>query len=85
MLFSTDLEADFWAYYVDDDAVVKKFDAYARLCQLTQHTAVTVGCPSNGCCASSISDLPAPAAQTSADGTACYCLPWPAVLPPLAM
>ena len=58
------------------------FDAYARLCQLSQHRAVTVGCPSNGRCASSISDLPAPAAQTSAGGTACSLLPWPAVLPP---
>ena len=24
MLFSTDLEADFWAYLVDDDAVLKE-------------------------------------------------------------
>ena len=24
MLFSTDLEADFWAYLVDDDVVLKK-------------------------------------------------------------
>ena len=43
--------------------------------------AVMVGCPSNGRRASSISDLPAPAAQTSAGGTACSLLPWPAVLP----
>ena len=55
---------------------------YARLCQLSQHRAVTVGCPSNGRRASSISDLPAPAAQTSAGGTACSLLPWLAVLPP---
>ena len=41
-----------------------------------------VGSPSNGRRASSISDLPAPAAQTSAGGTACSRLPWPAVLPP---
>ena len=34
-----------------------------------------VGCPSNGCRASSISALPAPAAQTSASGTACSLLP----------
>ena len=34
---------------------------------------MTVGCPSNGRRASSISALPAPAAQTSAGGTA-YCL-----------
>ena len=37
--------------------------------------AVTVGCPSNGRRASSISALPAPAAQTSASGTACSLLP----------
>ena len=37
--------------------------------------AVTVGCPSNGRRASSISALPAPAAQTSAGGTACSLLP----------
>mgnify|MGYP000975429220 FL=1 len=43
---------------------------------------MTVGCPSNGRRASSISDLPAPAAQTSAGGTACSLLPWLAVLPP---
>ena len=36
---------------------------------------MTVGCPSNGCRASSISALPAPAAQTSAGGTACSLLP----------
>ena len=58
------------------------FDAYTRLCQLSQHTAVTVGCPSNGRRASSISDLPAPATQTSTGGTACSLLPWLAVLPP---
>ena len=31
--------------------------------------------------ASSVSDLPAPAAQTSAGGTACSRLSWPVVLP----
>ena len=41
----------------------------------------TVRCQSNGNRASSISDLPAPAAQTSASRAACSCLPWPAVLP----
>ena len=47
----------------------KKVDAHAMPCQLSQHTrAVTVGCPSNGCRASSISALPAPATQTSAAG-----------------
>ena len=35
---------------------------------------MTVGCPSNGRRASSISDLPAPAAQTSVGGTACSLL-----------
>ena len=58
------------------------FDAYARLCQLSQHTSVTVGCPSNGCRASSISDLPTPVAQTSAGRTSWSLLPWLAVLPP---
>ena len=43
---------------------------------------MTVRCPSNGRSASSISDLPAPAAQTSAGGTACSLLLWLAVLPP---
>ena len=42
--------------------------------------AVTVGCPSNDRRASSISALPAPAAQTSAGGTACSLLLWPAVM-----
>ena len=42
---------------------------------------VTVGCPSNSRRASTISALPAPAAQTSAGGTACSLLPQPAMLP----
>ena len=42
---------------------------------------MTVRCPSNGHSASSTSGLLAPAAQTSAGGTACSRLPWPAVLP----
>ena len=37
--------------------------------------AVTVGLPSNGCRASSISALPAPAGQTITGGTACSLLP----------
>jgi len=41
----------------------------------------TVRCQSNGNRASSVSDLPAPAAQTSTVRTACSRLPWPAVLP----
>ena len=40
-----------------------------------------VGCQSNNPCASSISDLLAPAAKSSAGETACSRLPWPAVLP----
>ena len=61
---------------VDAYAFIKKVDAHATPCQLSQHTrAVTVGCPSNGCRASSISTLHAPAAQTSAGGTACSLLP----------
>ena len=47
------------------EAFLKKVDAQG----------VTVGCPSNGRRASSISALPAPAAQTSAGGTACSLLP----------
>ena len=42
---------------------------------------MTVGCPSNNRRASSISDLPAPATQTSAGGTACSLLLWLVVLP----
>jgi hypothetical protein len=52
--------------------------------QLSQQmilAAVTIGCSSNGRAASLISDLLAPAAQTSTGRTACSCLPWPAVLP----
>ena len=47
------------------EAFLKKVDAQA----------VTVGWPSDGRRASSISALPAPAAQTSAGGTACSLLP----------
>ena len=46
------------------EAFLKKVDAQA----------LTVGCPSNGHRASSISTLPPPAAQTSAGGTACSLL-----------
>ena len=41
----------------------------------------TVRCQSNDNRASSVSDIPTPAAQTSAVRTACSRLPWPAVLP----
>ena len=47
------------------EAFLKKVDAQA----------VTVGCPSNGRRASSISALPAPAAQRSTSGAACSLLP----------
>ena len=51
-------------------------EAHATPCQLSQHTrAMTVRCPSNGCRASSISALHAPAAQISTGGTACSLLP----------
>ena len=53
-------------------AVFHRFEAFLKKVD-TQ--AVTVGCPSNGRRASSISALPPPAAQTSAGGTACSLLP----------
>src|SRR3954466_15003855 len=48
------------------------FSTYLRL---STDGLYTVGCPSNGRRASSISALPAPATQTSAGGTACSLLP----------
>ena len=45
------------------------------LLEIMHTRAVTVGCPSNGCRASSISVLPAPVAQTTASGTTCSLLP----------
>src|SRR3954466_2422192 len=48
------------------------FSTYLRL---STDGLYTVGCPSNGRRASSISALPAPAAQTSDGGTACSLLP----------
>ena len=59
-------------------AVSHRFEAFLKK---VDAQAVTVGWPSNGRRASSISALPAPAAQTSAGGTACSLLPWPAALP----
>ena len=47
--------------------------------RLYQHQ--TVSCQSNCNSATSVYDLLALAAQTSAGGTAYSCLPWPAVLP----
>ena len=52
-------------------AVFHRFEAFLKK---VEAQAVTVGWPSNGCRASSISALPAPAAQTSAGGTACSLL-----------
>ena len=43
--------------------------------RLSTNGLYTVGCPSNGRRASSISALPAPAAQTSVGRTACSLLP----------
>ena len=54
-------------------AIFHRFEAFVKKKVDTQ--AVTVGCPSNGRRASSISALPAPAAQTSAGRTACSLLP----------
>ena len=52
-------------------AVFHRFEAFLKK---VDAQALTVGCPSNGRRASSISALPAPAAQTSAGGTACSLL-----------
>ena len=53
-------------------AVFHRFEAFLKK---VDAQAVTVGWPSNGRRASSISALPAPAAQTSAGGTTCSLLP----------
>ena len=53
-------------------AVFHRFEAFLKK---VDAQAVTVGLPSNGRRASSIFVLPAPAAQTSASGTACSLLP----------
>ena len=53
-------------------AVFHRFEAFLKK---VDAQVVTVGWPSNGRRASSISALPAPAAQTSAGGTACSLLP----------
>ena len=52
-------------------AVFHRFEAFLKK---VDAQALTVGCPSNGRRASSISALPAPAAQTSAGRTACSLL-----------
>ena len=54
-------------------AVFHRFEAFLE--KKVDAQALTVGCPSNGRRASSISALPAPAGQTSVDGTACSLLP----------
>src|SRR3954470_9963630 len=54
-------------------AVFHRFEAFIK--KKVDAQALTVGCPSNGRRPSSISTLPAPAAQTSAGGTACSLLP----------
>ena len=54
-------------------AVFHIFEAFLK--KKVDAQAVTVGWPSNSRRASSISALPAPAAQTSAGGTACSLLP----------
>ena len=59
------MEDGLYAVFHRFEAFLKKVDAQA----------VTVGWPSNGRRASSISALPAPTAQTSAGGTACSLLP----------
>ena len=60
---------------------VHKFYQKRNLVNNRLYQRQTVRCQSNDNRASSVSDLPAPAAQTSAVGTACSRLPWPAVLP----
>ena len=54
-------------------AVFHRFEAFLK--KKVDAQAVTVGCPSNGHRAYSISALPAPAAQTGAGGTARSLLP----------
>ena len=54
-------------------AVFHGFEAFLQ--KKVDAQELTIRCPSNGRRASSISALPAPAAQTSADGTACSLLP----------
>ena len=52
--------------------VFHRFEAFLKKVDAQE---LTVGFPSNGHRASSISALPAPVAQTSAGGTACSLLP----------
>ena len=78
MLSATYLEADLWAYYVH---AYTRFLKKRNLVNNRLYQRQTVRCQSNGNRASSVSDLPALAAQTSAGGTAFSRLPWPAMLP----
>ena len=57
---------DFFTYYIRQQTILAD---------------ITIGCQSNGHRVSSISDLLAPAAKSSAGGTACSRLPWSVVLP----
>ena len=57
------------------DGLYDVFHIFEAFLKMVDAQAVTVGCPSNGRRASSISALPAPAAQTSVGGTACSLLP----------
>ena len=57
---------------------------YATWCPLSQQTIVptlTVGLTFNDCRVSSVSSSSSRQSQTSAGGTACSRLPWPAVMP----
>ena len=57
------------------DGLYAVFHRFEDFLKEVDAQAMTVGCPSYGHRASSISALPAPAAQTSAVGTACSLLP----------
>ena len=57
------------------DGLYDVFHRFEAFLKKDDAKAVTIGCPSNDRRASSISALPAPAAQTSAGETACSLLP----------
>ena len=57
------------------DGLYDVFHRFEAFLKNVDAQAATVGWPSNGRRASSISALPAPAAQTSAGGTTCSLLP----------
>ena len=60
---------------------VRKVSQKRNLVNNRLYQRQTVRCQSNGNRASSVSDLPAPAAQTTAGRTACTSHQWTAVLP----